>query len=859
MPVPILNLDVTGMNVQKRKLDEIFEFFVEEPMALFSEFFERLYNEQGYSVAELRGFVDDSLSYLEECDFVITNDAEEQRILAQESSRVDEKRNPLVSEFAKFTNYKPDQRLPSFSAIAGTRPAVDVFDAWAQLLSSELEKDIPTEHLNTFVENMCRWMVDIIDRDDWLVADEASIARIRIFSNAKAILARDDLSQQAQGYGYELLSYQPTQDMVPLLLASTRSWLARRRFRMVLSAPVSEHYKVWRVIDVLPFTEPDPLDIDRLQSRIADTYTRTDIYLMLIKRLYLLIFPNHSVADKTRKVTWWLPFLQRMIRSHPPAWRLIDTLSTNVDTILRQCEREREKSGIASPYWKDLVNLKALLRSGTASSTVDAIDLFSFVPKDSLVSTTIKPADHVPDPEMVPDPTANFNTHRPQQSEVATTAAIEDVVTTLSKPRTEVFEYLPTDTTNKVLCLVDDIWFQLDPNIRRMVGVGSTDPGVDEEVMTARVPGVLRIMRAEIVWTPLVTLMTDERVEDFDAQLVVRYPEVTQWTFGTIHPSQLEPDTALVGAQEVAGSVANFGHNGEPCYVSLFTEDSVFRLFPFHTEEAQGIVDLLTQLSGQPPFTEKAFVTLQMDRNIGRRRIEVNQTLAMYRAPWITHTKDLSSVLQNLTSGQRHQEMSDMERLYHSCRLNESVTKETITQLRRLWRKAQTEPARLKILSIANRLLDRSILRQGDQTFDAFTVWLGSLEGSLDPYKSPQSVRIVHELLKQATRLRSQLMAPISAGEFGELFDDVEEFGKTLDWAELVALDDEAKKAAKMVAGQSRGTSFRNTKLQRIVGRKRLNSLASALGMKGNKGQQSMMGQPGESIVGGSMLASVRR
>lgn len=54
----------------------------------------------------------------------------------------------------------------------------------------------------------------------------------------------------------------------------------------------------------------------------------------------------------------------------------------------------------------------------------------------------------------------------------------------------------------------------------------------------------------------------------------------------------------------------------------------------------------------------------------------------------------------------------DMELLYHSCRVSEAVARETIAEVKRLWSFATTEPMRLRVLSVADRLLDPVVLKE---------------------------------------------------------------------------------------------------------------------------------------------------
>jgi hypothetical protein len=50
--------------------------------------------------------------------------------------------------------------------------------------------------------------------------------------------------------------------------------------------------------------------------------------------------------------------------------------------------------------------------------------------------------------------------------------------------------------------------------------------------------------------------------------------------------------------------------------------------------------------------------------------------------PWIEHSTDLARVLDNVTSEHEIQTVYEVERLFHSCRIEPEVTKEAISTLK---------------------------------------------------------------------------------------------------------------------------------------------------------------------------------
>eukprot|EP00002_Diphylleia_rotans_P030628 TRINITY_DN6309_c0_g1_i7.p1 TRINITY_DN6309_c0_g1~~TRINITY_DN6309_c0_g1_i7.p1 ORF type:complete len:163 (-),score=39.92 TRINITY_DN6309_c0_g1_i7:207-695(-) len=144
--------------------------------------------------------------------------------------------------------------------------------------------------------------------------------------------------------------------------------------------------------------------------------------------------------------------------------------------------------------------------------------------------------------------------------------------------------------------------------------------------------------------------------------------------------------------------------------------------------------------------------------------------------PWIDHTDYLYEIIDNLIAEGKPQSIFDMERLFHSCRLNEEVTKETLTAIRRSWDDATNETVRIKILTVIDRLMDRAVLRMTDSSFAHLSAWLKTQERTLDPYKSSQSLSMLERIRHKEETIKLLGIAPVAQHQFGELFDMLDEF-----------------------------------------------------------------------------------
>jgi hypothetical protein len=171
-------------------------------------------------------------------------------------------------------------------------------------------------------------------------------------------------------------------------------------------------------------------------------------------------------------------------------------------------------------------------------------------------------------------------------------------------------------------------------------------------------------------------------------------------------------------------------------YISLYTRDANYKFYPFYESDMNKLMEIVSSATGLTSFKEGQYVRYTVAKRLTITRNHVLTALIKTRArPWIDHSAELIRVLRRLTQEHEPQAIYDLERLYHSCRLESEVTKETLTHMRVLWHNSPSETVRLKILTIVERILDRSIMREGDPNFIILYKWLGHLEETVSPYK----------------------------------------------------------------------------------------------------------------------------
>lgn len=143
--------------------------------------------------------------------------------------------------------------------------------------------------------------------------------------------------------------------------------------------------------------------------------------------------------------------------------------------------------------------------------------------------------------------------------------------------------------------------------------------------------------------------------------------------------------------------------------------------------------------------------------------------LTKTEASWIQHTIPLSQCIDRLTDPQKDQMLPDLERLFHSCRLNKEVFEEAVDRLKKKWKSTKHESVRLKILLVFNRLLDRALLNVNELS-KGLSFWLMNIESQLDPYRSPLALKALGLLRQKIEEIERQPLSGLSDQQVREEF-----------------------------------------------------------------------------------------
>jgi hypothetical protein len=916
----------------------------------------------------IKATVDAAFGYLEECHYRLADDDEAaaaalesttDSFLASQAATVLRKLRyapsypsplpPAVATLGNPTVHSP--AAASASAETGLVTVREAVNALCALINRELADCHTLKDSPAYLPNLLRTAALWLRAQPWLLSQESSVIRIRLLQLVRACMAFGIVTDasgaafpdpalsppaalaaaQTRDFAAKASLAQPVTDYIPFLLASTNSWLARRRFTRLLASSGSADSTVssadiWRVVDALPFTSPVEDAIAVVQQRLQSRATRSETFLAVAARVQAILRPRssgHALADKSKKVKWWLSFFERSIADYPPAPATTAMLIARLQSVAKSCAMQRARAldlhkrggshlgpflagqdvtAVAAPraavkaatgadgdehhddddaeeegtratsraFSREHGDI-ALEKSTEArilrliqllSPLLRATQSYGLSAEVAPPPSQMAPASSCPLPLVLTRATFPAREYQralaklwlpaaPTQSkklfiphhfgpgkaitagEICSTGApyadpsVEPVSDTLQRPRCR--QYAGLDSVSRsldaVVAVVDGVMLQWDPDHSRVELRDEFESETDQNgnlidpvlarsagVMTSSVSGLLRVTRNKIVWSPVVPVETPVKgqpshQEDPEGRLTLVASDILHWTFGTLPASFTSSalnnadDGGAGGAGGAGGSAAAAGASGlieattntgcvygmasdedAATFLTLHSGDGAFRLFPFRASEMAGIVDLLRDVLGTEPYTEKEFVAAYLDTKVGRRRLEVLQAITSGPSPWLAHTRDLHRTIQRLTAPGRAQSLAEMERLFHSCRRSDAVAKSTIAELKRAWHGATLEPVRIKVLTVASRLLDPAVVRTSNSTYQNLTAWLASLESGLDPYKSPMSVRMVHELLKKAVTVRQQLISPVSHAQLPEVCDDYVRYAAVKGW-----------------------------------------------------------------------------
>jgi hypothetical protein len=116
--------------------------------------------------------------------------------------------------------------------------------------------------------------------------------------------------------------------------------------------------------------------------------------------------------------------------------------------------------------------------------------------------------------------------------------------------------------------------------------------------------------------------------------------------------------------------------------ILIETSSEVFKFFPFMETEAESIVNYLSDITKLTSLSLADYQSRISSKIKSRDRQTALEALCKESNPWIETTEALTECILSLTKESNDFSFINLERIYHSCRLEKKVTFETISCLK---------------------------------------------------------------------------------------------------------------------------------------------------------------------------------
>ncbi|KAI8926408.1 hypothetical protein BC831DRAFT_456580 [Entophlyctis helioformis] len=709
--------------------------------------------------------------------------------------------NALGNPFQKELVYWSfSQLLQKFTENLGQHLAEDVPSALNWLLVNFVQKPIQEQRL-FFLRVLIFW----------------TIRRLRHALNAMPEKPEnfDDVSALIKS----CLELEPLIDFLPTLMINVTDWLVAHDTKIIFVEDPSSldaqdaFIAAWEDLFVRPFVPPDPDENGRMLRMIKDIRTRSDLYAHLIKsindhvtRMLVLQRPiersetlivHPQIRAMKLKAEWLMRFICDNMHRGAPSQHTLKVMADMIEQVLLIYDPD--------PF----------------SGLHDAADTLKGAMTKAIEKLTVADTPPLIKMDKRLSPLATLLSQKRLE-------AYERKFGFDSEPGSKAVSRSPSMASSfdarkelansyngeEVLVNMEDIWVEIDPIVDRIV-IPSLEHDhqnrrrhtAADEILTSIAPGQLKFTRDELLWYGIDKKYARQRTRFLPGlrELAVSFPmqDITRFTFGKLPTEEKAqgPEFFLSGQADIMSVARNFsmlrseaddvvaaaaaamGSGGaatqskaEEHFMAIFTDEEVYKFFPVSEEEVTELRQLLTTLTGLEPFAESEFVKDVLSQKLSLSRHEVLKALLQEESPWIEESGDLGQLIAALTAEYQPQQIVDMERLFHSCRIEPEVTKEAILLLRRIWIDSPSEGTKIKILALVDRLLDKVVMQKSDPIFAVVHKWLRSLEQTISPYRSPTALALVSSLVRRCKAMLLEPLTPIVRSHAKSIFTNWDDY-----------------------------------------------------------------------------------
>ncbi|KAJ3349006.1 hypothetical protein HDU91_006439 [Kappamyces sp. JEL0680] len=644
------------------------------------------------------------------------------------------------------------------------------FYSFAQVIQN-YSKDIP-KHLSRDIPSSLKWF--------------KHHSNAKTFRDAVGVLDGVEVSEETKSLLDDCLFLQPIQDRLQSCVVDLQEWLIKNQSKLVCldknvtAAHLVDFHQGWEALFRIPYVKPTDETYDFFEKLTMDPRTSSDTFAHLIKAAYdnmLKFLALQQTIDPETIVT--NHEIKAMKMKAEEFIRIINDNVANVDIshLMLRNIYELVVEGLAiydpDPFsgLHDACNsLKASLddindniskvRNEPPKMTIEA-------KRSPLIRLLEMKGQKDQESKLLHESHTNLGTgalSRLYQSDMS-----------ISQLALDYQEEQEQDLERDDLLDVHDIWIEIDPLIDRLLEIKDTT-SQSEGIMCSDYSGRFQFSSTKILWFGIPKDLADKAADLashglWDAAVMIPFTTIEKFIIEPIAAAATTP-LAFEGGLPVSpvgipsppfhfnGNRRSEGNASDEktFYLSIYTRTEVYRLFPFVEKETKFLKDAFYECAGLKPSFQDHVVRKLLTEKLFNERREILEDLLMEELPWLDSSIAISKTISELTDETRSPDPVELERLFHSCRMEKAVTNETIVLLQIL-------------LRITDRLIDPQVMQKSDTAFLVLHAWLRTQEQYLNPYK---------RLLKRCKTVSMDQLTPLVLSHTKSTFDRWEDFSNWL-------------------------------------------------------------------------------
>ena len=680
----------------------------------------------------------------------------------------------LKSELAALGDINHMEVVYSRSIDSVSRIFADIYTAWHKILLSEFQDSKSIDKIQSHFE----FLLGLPPVND-MPSREFLFARLSCHLLIKTIM-QDCPNSTVQSLAESILADRSIHDMLVTLFVDPKAWSGHLDELDMLGLTVETWPSADEEMNALlgmPYNEPDKWDVLLLTKQFADFQLRSPAYILLIKLLSEQCRAHVDVESNQRKILWITKVVSEKLQRFTPSMHIVAIMIKEVHFISAMFAEQFEFKTLSSlRNLKDDLERMTTVRNRSVVEDIEArkVLLNEGPGTEEDGSSSVKKAPPVVLPHDETEQLCGIGTIMTSSEAKIRSKQDESTSRRKNKNRTDRSKFggnkesnpsgrplssiyvrqsfAHTMDRNLILCRIENIWLQVDPFVNRIYrgALARSENLPSEDMLFSNCAGSLQISPSRITWKTssseqsglegeLQKLSSLSEYGTFDASLMVE--NVVAFTYGVVPV-----------------------HNAY--FLGIATDDDFLSFFPFYDGEIHEVSACLTDITELDPEEEDTYVIRMKMKKIEIRREQILVELHNEGEPWLSDTVSLQHLLNKLLrSNRKPLNMYDLELLYHSCRLNDSVCKETFRRLTQLWGNTDSDVLRLKLLEVVERLtVGGYFYTMGDKPFGDFWEWLEQIEADVELLKS-RDAYTCFENIKHQGSIAKQLLLGIQDPE----------------------------------------------------------------------------------------------